>query len=296
MYRLYRFASIVIPRLPARIVLVLSGVIGFLSWLFARKARRQATINMLHVLGPQVRETRAGRKKLRRAVRKMFLYSARNYLDTFRLPTLEPGKVRERVKHRAGLEHLDEALARGKGVIFFSGHFGPFEYVAQWFAVNNYTLTIPVEHLADERMLELMLKLRRGQGVQFVPLGGSAALRTMIQALRKNQIVLITIDRTLQGESVERPFFGAPASFPLGPVSLALRTGAALVGAFGWYMPDNSIGGQLVPVSLALNEEERTDPEKLIDKMVETLEENIRARPEQWVMFAPVWTKEMTPQ
>ncbi len=296
MYRLYRFASVIIPRLPARLVLVLSSVIGFFSWLFARKARRQATINMLHVLGPQVRETRAGRKKLRRAVRKMFSYSSRNYLDAFRLPSLKPEEVKKRVTQKAGLEHLDEALARGKGVIFFSAHFGPFEFVAQWFAVNNYTLTIPVEHLADERMLELMLKLRRGQGVQFVPLGGSNALRTMIQALRKNQIVLITIDRSIQGESIEKPFFGAPARFPLGPVSLALRTGAALVGAFGWYLPDNNIGGHLVPVSLALSEEERTDQEKLMDKMVATLEETIRAHPDQWVLFAPVWTKEIAQQ
>src|SRR5690242_11411918 len=133
MYRLYRFASVVIPRLPARFVLALSSVTGFLSWLFARRARRQAISNMLHVLGPQVRETRAGRKKLRRIVRKMFLYSSRNYLDAFRLPALKPEAVEKRITYRAGLEHLAEALARGKGVIFFSAHFGPFEFVAQWF-------------------------------------------------------------------------------------------------------------------------------------------------------------------
>ncbi|MGH2494632.1 MAG: lysophospholipid acyltransferase family protein [Ktedonobacteraceae bacterium] len=293
MYRLYRFGSIVIPRLPLSFVRFLSLVIGFVAWLFARRARKQATINMQHVLGTQGQSTRAGRKKLRSTVRKMFLYSARNYLDTLRLPYLKPEEVLDRIRHKEGLEHLDAALAQGKGAILFTAHFGPFEYVAQWFAFSNYALTIPVEHLEDERMLELTLKLRSGQGVQFVPLGGSAAVRAMISTLRKNQLVVIPVDRAIQGESVEKDFFGAPARLSLGPVSLAIRTGAALIGAFGWYMPDNSIGGCVVPASLALSEDERNDSDKLMEKVVETLEANISARPEQWVMFSPLWTKDI---
>ena len=296
MYRLYRFASIVVPRLPWSVVRVLSLLIGFAAWLFARGARKQAAINITHVLGPQVQSTRDGRKKLRRTVRKMFLYSARNYLETLRLPHLKPEEILNRIKHKEGLEHLDAALAQGKGAIIFTAHFGPFEYLAQWFVFNNYALTIPVEHLKDERMLELMVKLRSGQGVQFVPLGGSAAVRAMISTLRKNQLVVIPVDRAVQGESVEKDLFGAPARLSLGPVSLAIRTGAVLLGAFGWYMPHNNIGGCVVPISLALNEDERKDPDKLVEKVIETLEANISARPEQWVMFSPVWTKDIAAQ
>lgn len=296
MYRLYRFASIVIPRLPMSILRVLSLLIGLVAWLFARRARKQATINITHVLTGQTLATRTGRKKLRRIVRKIFLYSAQNYLEALRLPYLKPAEVEKRITEKEGLEHLDAALAHGKGAILITAHFGPFEYVAQWFVVNNYSLTIPVEHLKDERMLELMVKLRSGQGVQFVPLGGSTAVRAMISTLRKNQLVVIPVDRAIQGESVEINFFGAPARLSLGPVSLAIRTGAMLLVAFAWYLPHNKIGGCVVPVSLALSEDERKDPEKLMEKVVETLEANIRARPDQWVMFAPVWTKEITPQ
>jgi len=296
MYRLYRLASMVIPRLPVSVVRALSLLIGLAAWLFARRARRQATINIRHVLAGQALATRAGRKKLRRTVRKMFLYSARNYLEALRLPYLKPEDVEKRITQKEGLEHLDAALAQGKGAIIITAHFGPFEYVAQWFVVNNYALTIPVERLKDERMLELTVKLRSGQGVQFVPLGGSGAVRAMISTLRKNQLVIIPVDRAIQGESVEIDFFGAPARLSLGPVSLALRTGAMLLGAFGWYLPDNKMGGCVVPVSLALSEDERKDPEKLMEKVVEKLEEIISTRPEQWVMFAPVWTKEIAPQ
>src|SRR6266852_293778 len=295
MYRLYRLASIVIPRLPHSFVRALSPVIGFAAWLFARRARKQATINMQHVLGPQEQSTRAGRKTLRRTVRKMFRYSARNYLETLYLPNLKREELLSRLTYRGGLEYLDAALAQGKGVIILSTHFGPFEYIVQWFAFQNYSITIPVEHLEDERMFELALKLRSRPGLQFTPLGGSAPLRSMMQALKKNQIVILAVDRAIVGEMVEKPFFGALARFPFGPISLALRTGAALMTGFGWYDSHNHMGGHLVPISLALNEDERSDPDKLMEKIIETLEENIAARPEQWVMFSPLWKEDMPP-
>jgi len=145
-------------------------------------------------------------------------------------------------------------------------------------------------------MFELALKLRGRQGLQFVPLGGSAPLRSMIQALKKNQIVVIAIDRAIVGENVVKPFFGASAQFPFGPISLALRTGATLMIGFGWYDAHNHMGGNLAPISLALNEEERNDPDKLMQKILEVVEENISARPEQWVMFSPIWTNEVPTQ
>jgi lauroyl/myristoyl acyltransferase len=293
MYRLYHFASIVVPRLPRSFMRALSLLIGFLAWLFARGARKQATTNMQHVLGTQIQSTPAGRRTLRRIVRKMFRYSARNYLEALYLPYLNREELLSRLMYKGGLEHLDAALAQGKGVVLISIHSGPFEYIVQWFAFQNYALTIPVEHLKDERMLELALKLRSREGLQFVPLGGSAPLRSMMQALKKNQIVVIAIDRAIVGEIVEKPFFGAPACFPFGPISLALRTGATLVSGFGWYDSHNHMGGHLVPISLALDEDERCNPDKLMEKIVEVTEENIRARPEQWVMFSPIWKEDM---
>jgi KDO2-lipid IV(A) lauroyltransferase len=61
-------------------------------------------------------------------------------------------------------------------------------------------------------------------------------------------------------------------------------------------MPHNKMGGRIVPVSLAMSEDERKDSDKLMERVVEKLQENIRAHPEQWVQFAPVWTKDITPQ
>jgi lauroyl/myristoyl acyltransferase len=146
-----------------------------------------------------------------------------------------------------------------------------------------------VENLKDERLLRLMVDLRNSNGVNYVPLGGSTPMRTIIQALRNNQIVLITADRAVVGESVVRDFFGKPARLPIGPVNLSLRTGAPLVGALGWRSSRYRISGEFIRLTLALPEEQRTQPDAVEEALLRELERMIGMHPEQWVVFSQVW-------
>lgn len=288
MYTLFLWASRVVPRLPRWLLRALPNIIGPLAWLLALGPRKRATNNARHVLGADITSTLAGQRRLRRVVRGMFRSSVRNYLDVFLLPSLRDQDIFQRlsVQHE---EFLQEALALGKGVILFSAHFGPIEYITRWFALRGYQVTIPVENLKDQRLLRLMLDLRNSSGVTYLPLGGSAPLRAIFQAIRKNQVVLITADRAVEGESVVRPFFGASACLPIGPVQLSLRTGAPLVGAFGWQGPKGRLHGEFFRLTLALSEEERTREERLHTALVERLEHVIGAYPDQWAMLSQVW-------
>ncbi len=297
MYNLFRIAVTISRRLPRWTIELLARPGGVLFWLFARGARKQATENMVHVLGKEILQTRQGRRRLRRTVRGIFQNSVRNYLQVFALPATLATTIVENM-HIEGQEHLEAALAQGKGVLLFSAHFGPFDYLSQWIAIKGYDLTIPVEHLADQRMLNLMLTLRRSHGVHFLPLGGSAPMRALLQALRSNKIVLITADRAVQGERIEMSFFGDPAELPAGLASLATRTGATVVGAFGWrtYRTNGKlpIEGTFTPLSLALPEEQRSDTRSVMRGIVDRMEQHIGAHPEQWVVFSPIWQKQNT--
>jgi phosphatidylinositol dimannoside acyltransferase len=292
MYNLFRIVSILCQRLPGWLIEPIGSLGGIVFWLFAKGARQQATENMLHVLGKESMQTRQGRRRLRQTVRGVFQNSVRNYLQIFRLPTTSTKTIVESM-HIEGEEHIKAALARGKGVILVSAHFGPFDFLSQWIVIRGYDLIIPVEHLKDQRMLDLMLTLRRSHGVDFLPLGGSAPLRAIIHALRNNKIILIAADRAVQGERVEMSFFGDMAELPSGPASLATRTGAAVVGAFGWrtYHARGKppIEGILTPLSLALPEEQRRDTSSVMRGIVARMEQHIGAHPEQWVVFSPIW-------
>ena len=290
-YYLFLWASRIVPHLPRWLLRGLPAIIGPLAWLVGVPVRKQVTINALHVLGPEVQRTAAGRGRLRRVVRGMFRSSMSNYLDAFLMPALAHQELLDRlfIEHH---EHLEEALALGRGAIIFSAHFGPFEYMAPWFAANGYEVVIPVENLKDRRLLDLMVKLRNSSGVTYVPLGGSAPMRTIIQALRKNQIVLITADRAVEGESVVRDFFGTPARLPIGPVNLSIRTGAPLVGGFGWHSSGSRINGEFIQLTLALPEEDRKQPDVVEAALLKELERVISAHPEQWVVFSRLWEEQ----
>jgi lauroyl/myristoyl acyltransferase len=288
MYWFFLCAAYIVPRLPRRLLRTLPAILGPLAWLLGGRARQQATINARQVLGSETMCTVTGRRRLRQVVRGMFRNSVSNYLEAFLSPTF----THQELLHRVYAEHeeyLEEALALGKGVVLFSAHFGPFEYIAHWLAARGYQVVIPVENLKDDRILRLMLRLRSSEGVRVLPLGGSAPMRAILQALRQNQIVLIAADRAIIGEWVVRPFFGAPARLPLGPVNLSLRTGAPLVGALGWHCPHGRICGEYIRLTLALSAEERTQPDILQEALIHVLERGIRAHPEQWVVFSPIW-------
>lgn len=277
---------------PLWLLRLVPDLLAPLAWLVAVGPRKQATKNVCHVLGADVQRTAVGRRKVRRIVRGMFRNSIRNYMDIFLLTREEFQGSRLYPHHRIHEEYLQEALLLGKGAIVFSLHLGPFAYLASWLASLGYEVTIPVEKLENERCMRLLQKRRNQSDVNYIPLGGSAPMRAILQALHRNQVVLITADRAVAGESMICDFFGAPARLPLGPVNLSLHTGAPLVGALGWYSSKTRVHADFMHVTLALSAEERQQPEALQRAIISELEQLISARPEQWIMFSKVWEDE----
>lgn len=289
MYYLFLWGGRIVPRLPPWLLRMLPRLLGSLAWLVATGPRQQATSNVRHVLDAKAQRTATGRRKLQRVVRGMFRNNVSNYLDAFLIPCMKNRQKDLYQRHLLHEEHLKEALSLGKGAIVFSAHFGPFTYLAWWLVALGYQVTIPVENLKNERLMRLTLDLRNQSGVNYLPLGGSAPMRAIFQALRQNQVVLITADRAVEGESVVCDFFGAPARLPIGLVNLSIRTGAPLVGAIGWYSSKARVHADFIRLTLALPEEDRQRPEVIQAAIIAELEQVIRARPEQWIVLSKVW-------
>ena len=292
MYYLFRFAAQILPLIPRRFVYALGNVLGLIAWTVARQARQQATNNMIHVLGAQVQETRVGRRRLQRTVKGMFVNNTRNYLELFTLQSLSSEEILHTM-HVKGREHLDAALAQDKGVIIVGPHQGPFDYLVQYLGIKGYDVTVPVEHLEDQRMLNLMLDLRSSHGIHYLPLTGSSTMRTIMQKLRDNKIVTIVSDRAIEGRSVDVSLFGAPAKLPNGPIRLTQRTGATLLSANCYRTSQGLAIGQLLPLSLAVTEEQQTNTDSMMQALIEKMEDAIREYPEQWVAFSPIWLEDI---
>jgi len=283
-YLAYRLLGSLMPLVPPRLGYALFTRLGDLSHDKGKTARENVYDNLRHVLGPE-----ANPAETQRVAREIFRNQARNYYDLFRVASLSPGQIQKLVTVH-GSEHLDRALAEGKGLIAVTAHFGNLDVVAQAFALRNYPITVVAEHLKPEKLYQYVVSLRASKGIHIIP--SDAFLRPIFRTLRDNGLVCIAADRNLTQTGSMVEFFGAPALLPDGHIQLALRTGAPLALFFSLRKPDNGFEAFVEPpFDLENTGDLQRDVRSGMAKLVTVLERYIGEHPEQWVMFQPVWPK-----
>jgi KDO2-lipid IV(A) lauroyltransferase len=183
-----------------------------------------------------------------------------------------------------GREHLDAALAHGKGVLLITAHFGNWERVAAWMVLNGYKLSVIARDADDQGVNALVNELREGPGTEVIPRGRAA--RASIERLRKNEIIGILPDQN--ASEVYIPFFGKPAGTVLGPGVLAERTGAVALPVFSFYEGEGRYRVRFYPV-LPPDEGYTTKGEGMMRAINRLLEQVVRERPDQWLWFHDRW-------
>jgi lauroyl/myristoyl acyltransferase len=216
-----------------------------------------------------------------RAVREAFASYARYWMESLRLPQMDPADV-DAGFSIDGLEHIRAALDAGTGAILALPHVGGWEVGGSWFVRQGFPLTVVVEALEPPELFGWFTALRRSQGFTVIPLNRSAGL-SVVRALRANKIVALVSDRDIVGGGVEVEFFGERTTLPAGPATLASRFGAPLLptavyfrgaGHHAVVRPPLALDGDVAAITQALAHE---------------LEDLIRAAPEQWHLFQPNW-------
>jgi len=96
-------------------------------------------------------------------------------------------------------------LARGKGVILVSAHFGNFPLLLGRLAVDGYKAGGIMKAMHDTRMEEVFRKKREKYGVRTIySQPRTACVNNTIQALRNNEIIFITrIEPSLEAAFVD---------------------------------------------------------------------------------------------
>jgi KDO2-lipid IV(A) lauroyltransferase len=254
-----------------------------LLYLFSPRLKRILTSNFSHVLGP-----RADKVQVRALVRQASVNICKGHYDLFRVSRLSMDEI-HKLTRVEGLDNLDKALARGKGVILVTAHFGNIDVLGQLPLAYGLSLTAPVQHVQPERLFQYTLRLRTSHGMRLYPADGP--LMELFRALKRGEMIGLPADRGIADSSREVPFFGVSAQLPDGPVRVALRTGAALVPAFGLRLPDNSFLVQVEPaLELPQSGDVEADITAGMKMVVEVLERHISQHPEQWLVAAPVWS------
>jgi KDO2-lipid IV(A) lauroyltransferase len=229
-----------------------------------------------------------GEADLKRAVHGAFNSYARYWIESFRLPGLSPAKLEAGMSYE-GMNHLDEALAGGKGAIMALPHLGGWDWGGAWMGSVGYPMTVVVEPLEPPEVFEWFADFRRSLGLTIVPLGHDAG-PAVLRALGANQPVGLLCDRDLHGDGVPVEFFGEQTTLPAGPVTIALRTGAPLLPTAVYFEGSEGHRGVIrPPLPLVRQGRLRADVAIGTQQLAGALEELIRAAPEQWHLMQPNW-------
>ena len=281
-YGTYRLLGALAGPLPPAMGYGLGRPVGALLLATSPQLRRILTCNFSHVLGPDASE-----EQVQSLVRRACANIIKGHYDLFRLSRLSSEEILEMTQVE-GREHLDRALARGKGVILFSAHYGNVDILIQAPLASGVSLSTPVEHIQPERLFQYTLRLRTSHGLRMFPTGGP--MMGLYRALKRGEVIGLAADRAIDVSTRKVEFFGAPASLPEGPVRLALRTGAALVPGFGLRLPDNSFLARIEPaLELPNTGDSEADVAAGMEMVVDVLERVISQQPEQWLLAKPVW-------
>jgi len=267
------------PRLLSRTGAAIGGL-----YLRTGRRRREILDFNLRLAFPGLDEME--RAELGRNVARHF---GRVLLDGLRLQRTTPERLLEEVTV-VGRQHLEGALATGRGVFLLSAHIGAWEVAALTAGLLVPGGIAVVNRPLDNPLLEAELE-------RFRALFGNRAMgkenvtRAMLRELRRGGVVGILIDqRTLKEEGVQVPFFGHPAWTHPALARLSVRTGAAVVPIWGfWDTPGRyTVRFDEAVFPAELPEEERAEV-PLTARFTRMIEDVIRERPEQWLWFHDRW-------
>ncbi len=186
--------------------------------------------------------------------------------------------------------YLDRLTREQQGAVVVTVHMSNFDLAGLAFAYRGLYLNV-LAYANPTSGYDLQNKIRLKGGINLMPIDVSA-LRKSLEALRAGQLVVTGIDRPdPYGGGEMLPFFGRPALLPVGHVRLALQTGCPVVVAHCEYRPTDR--SYTVHISRWLEMERVGSRQETIlhnaRRVLAVGEELIAARPEQWLMFYPVW-------
>jgi len=243
--------------------------------------------NLRHVLG----ET-ASTAMLNQTLYRLFYNSGRRYYETFY--NLGRGITRAEnfrptvIIPPETMAHFEQALAMGRGVFVLACHMSNFDLCGIALA-QHIPASLQALSLADPTPdVEAFNQLRERCGAYMTPISPQA-LREAMERLKNGGAVVTGPDYPIHGEDEPVMFFGAPAHLPSGYVRIPLRTKSPII----VLAPRFEDGVYKVianpPMELVYTGDREQDVAVNLRRILEQVEDFIRQRPDEWMMFAPVW-------
>jgi KDO2-lipid IV(A) lauroyltransferase len=261
--------AIILLPLPAQ--LAIGRGLGRLGYVFARRERRVAKINIALCL-PELDV-----HQRRHLLKRHFASLGCSVFETGMVWWASAARWRRMVQFE-GEEHLRAALDQGRGALVLTAHFTTLESGAR-----ALTLLGPTSIMYLTPKNELIAELsRRGRARHTVQAISSEQIRDLLQNLKRNLPVWYAPDqRFTDKNSALVPLFGHSAASNVATSRLARISGAPVLPFFPARRSDNR--GYLVRILPALEHFPSDDPVADTRRFHELIEAEVRRHPEQYL-------------
>ena len=271
--------------LPLQVCRWLGRSIAFIVYLFSTRDRKGFATNLSIALNQPVNNLR-----IRKLVRRMFMNYGEYMADFFCLPQLPRQKARAVFSHLKREEIIRKALKKGRGVILLSAHIGNWEFGGLMIRHSKYPLAVVSLPHNTAPTNALVNRFREGKGISVIEVDESPfSALPILKHLRKNGVVAMMGDKDFFGNGRFTSYFGKQVRFPIGPVIIAMSSGAALIPAFVLKQPDGKYFGVLEDAIPLSNKRPREQAiQKNLEKIAAIFETYIQRYPDQWYNPDPI--------
>jgi KDO2-lipid IV(A) lauroyltransferase len=287
---LYRIAEyslraiiFLVPRIPHRLLVIMTSATVHITFALLWPYRKLMEENISMALGDEFLPVKRKKSLARRAWRNFVqgLYETTRTLDAS-ADAISASVAIE------GEEYLKRALEKGNGAIALGAHLGNFTMIGPRLAAAGYPSSILVKHPPDQRLTRLLDGYRAKAGVKTISAKPRRqAARQILDALRQNEVVIVLPDVFKPG-SVNAQFLGAPVYIRRGPVTLALRAGAAVVPVCVTRDAQDRLTLHISPeIDLVKTGDRQEDGTANFTLFIKHLEGMVRRYPEQWCRLSP---------
>lgn len=272
-----------VERMPRPRALALGARLGRLAYRLAGRTRA-TTLSNLRLAFPEL--DASAREAL---ARRCFEHWGKVSMDFLKGPSYDRAALDAMVPVLDGYaQNAVPALDAGAGIVAVTAHLGAFELFGRYVGTHGIPMVVVARDPRDPAFGAAVRRLRESGGYRTVDSNGGLALRELLKALRRGEVVGILPDQN--AGDVFAPFFGIPAGVADGAALLAYKTGAALIPAFCVLMPDDTyriVVRPAIPVDRAADR--AAEVERVTRLFTREIEDAVRAWPEQYLWLHNRW-------
>jgi lauroyl/myristoyl acyltransferase len=278
-YWLYRAGERLISALPRRLVMPAAAAFGNLAYDMAGSKQGLIHDNLARPmrLDPDDRRVRS-------AARRAFRNYAKYLADMMRIGDLTESEA-EALVDIDNLEVLQVARAEGKGVLLCAVHIGGMDMIGPALKRHGESLQVVADDTTYGRLYDHLAAQRARQGIFLI---GWRNLRALFRALRAGDSLVLFCDGGYRAGDVPVELCGEATTFPLGPATLAAKSGAPMLPVACRRTDDDRFAARGLPYVHCAS----TEPAELYratQAVADSLSAAIAEDPGQWYMFRAVW-------